>query len=93
MFAERKGQGKVPWDQLCDEAAKERARQNSGLGASQTAEVAYLERMGLTFVEQDIREIKAFIAGAGEKMTEDRVHEVHEHSDSTRNLEPEARRP
>ena len=62
-FAERKGQGKVPWDQLCDDAAKERARQNSGLGASQTAEVAYLEKMGLTFVEHDIRDFKAFIAG------------------------------
>ena len=64
-FAERKGQGKVPWDHLSDEAAKERARQKSGLGASQTAEVAYLERMGLTFVEHDIRDFKAFIAGAG----------------------------
>ena len=63
-FEERKGQGKVPWDQLCDEAAKERARQSSGLGASQTAEVAYLEKMGLTFVEHDIRDFKAFIAGA-----------------------------
>ena len=61
-FEDRIGQGKLPWEQLCDEEAKETARQNSGLGASQTAEVAYLEKIGLRFVEHDIREFKAFMA-------------------------------
>ena len=61
-FEGRTGQGKVPWDQLCDEAAKAKAREGGGLGASQTAEVAYLQRMGFSFIEHDIRDFQAFIA-------------------------------
>ena len=63
-FAGRKGQGKMPWEKLSDDTAKEKARQNSGLGASQTAEVAYLEKMGLRYVEHDIKDFKAFIDAA-----------------------------
>ena len=40
------GCGKLPWKKLCDAKAKEEARKNTGLGASQTAEVAYLEKLG-----------------------------------------------
>ena len=61
-FEGRMGQGKVPWHQLCDEAAKTKARESGGLGASQTAEVAYLERMGLSFFEHDVRDFQAIIA-------------------------------
>ena len=31
------------WEELNDEEAKKKAREDTGLGASQTAEVAYLE--------------------------------------------------
>ena len=64
-FEGRKGQGKLAWKQLPDDAAKERARQHSGLGASQTAEVAYLEKMGFRYVEHDIRDFQAFILAEG----------------------------
>ena len=64
-FEGRKGQGKLAWKKLSDDSAKARARQHSGLGASQTAEVAYLERMGFSYVEHDIRDFQAFIAGEG----------------------------
>lgn len=40
------GCGKLPWEKLCDADAKDEARRNTGLGASQTAEVAYLEKLG-----------------------------------------------
>ena len=37
------GRGKMRWEELNDEEAKREAREDTGLGASQTAEVAYLE--------------------------------------------------
>lgn len=43
-FEGRRGLGKLSWDELGDQAAKDRARKNGGLGASQTAEVAYLDK-------------------------------------------------
>ena len=41
-FEDSKGKGKLPWELLANERARHDARKNSGLGASQTAEVAYL---------------------------------------------------
>ena len=43
-FEGRRGAGKLSWDELSDQGAKERARKDGGLGASQTAEVAYLDK-------------------------------------------------
>ncbi|CAE7699346.1 GIP, partial [Symbiodinium sp. CCMP2456] len=43
-FEDRKGQGKMKWQELPSEKAKARVRRRSGLGASQTAEVAYLDK-------------------------------------------------
>ena len=60
-FEDSKGKGKMPWDLLANETAKQEARKDSGLGVSQTAEVAYLDKMGLTYVEHDIMEFEAFL--------------------------------
>ena len=51
-----KGKGKMLWDDLCDDDAKPEARRSTGLGACQTVEVAYLDKMGFTYVEHDITE-------------------------------------
>ncbi|CAE7945374.1 unnamed protein product [Symbiodinium sp. KB8] len=61
-FEDSKGQGKMPWELLANERAKHEARKNSGLGASQTAEVAYLDKIGLSYVEHDIMEFAAFLS-------------------------------
>ena len=61
-FKGRKGKGKMDWELLCDEGAVKAARKESGLGASQTAEVAYLDKIGLSYVEHDIGEFEAFLA-------------------------------
>ncbi|CAE7236236.1 unnamed protein product [Symbiodinium natans] len=57
-----KGQGKVAWDQLPDKEVREQVRACSGLGASQTAEVAYLHRLGLSYVEHDITDFKEMMS-------------------------------
>ena len=41
---------------------KETARKDTGLGASQTAEVAYLEKEGIPFEEHDITAFTELIA-------------------------------
>ena len=61
-FENRKGEGKMPWELLANERARQEARKNSGLGASQTAEVAYLDKIGLSYVEHDIMEFEAFLS-------------------------------
>ena len=61
-FADSVGKGHVDWHQLCDTQATERARKDTGLGASQTAEVAYLKKEGIPFQEQDITDFKRLIA-------------------------------
>ncbi|CAE7493777.1 unnamed protein product [Symbiodinium sp. CCMP2456] len=61
-FEDSKGMGKMPWELLTNEGARHEARKNSGLGASQTAEVAYLDKIGLSYVEHDIMEFEAFLA-------------------------------
>ena len=61
-FEDRKAQGKMAWDDLCDEGARQRVRKVSGLGASQTAEVSYLDKMGWHYVEHDIREFEDLVA-------------------------------
>ena len=42
-------------DQLRDTRAKETARRDTGLGASQTAEVAYLEKEGIPLRSMTLR--------------------------------------
>ena len=61
-FEDGKGKGKMPWELLANERARHDARKNSGLGASQTAEVAYLDKVGLSYVEHDIMEFAAFLS-------------------------------
>ena len=61
-FADSVGKGHVDWHQLCDTQATETARKDTGLGASQTAEVAYLKKEGIPFQEQDITDFKRLIA-------------------------------
>ena len=61
-FKDQCGKGKLPWNQLCDTRAKESAREDTGLGASQTAEVAYLEKEGIAFEEHDINSFTELIA-------------------------------
>ena len=53
--------GKIPWDKLADAKAKELARETTGLGLSQTAEVAYLDRLGLRCNEHDVTSLDAFL--------------------------------
>ncbi|CAE7418596.1 unnamed protein product [Symbiodinium sp. KB8] len=60
-FENRVGQGKLSWQDLCDEAKIRQARENSGLGASQTAEVAYLDSIGADFVEHDVTDFYSFM--------------------------------
>ena len=61
-FKDQCGKGKLAWNQLCDTRAKEAARKDTGLGASQTAEVAYLEKEGIAFEEHDINDFTKLIA-------------------------------
>ena len=61
-FKDQCGKGKLAWNQLCDTGAKEIARKDTGLGASQTAEVAYLEKEGIPFEEHDINAFTELIA-------------------------------
>eukprot|EP00434_Breviolum_minutum_P005732 symbB.v1.2.005049.t1/scaffold291.1/size238869/14 len=61
-FKDQCGKGKLAWKQLCDPRAKETARKDTGLGASQTAEVAYLEKEGIPFEEHDINAFTELIA-------------------------------
>ena len=61
-FKDQCGKGKLAWNQLCDTRAKETARKDTGLGASQTAEVAYLEKEGIPFEEHDINAFTELIA-------------------------------
>ncbi|CAE7446966.1 unnamed protein product [Symbiodinium sp. CCMP2456] len=60
-FENRVGQGKLSWQDLCDEAKLRQARESSGLGASQTAEVAYLDNIGADFVEHDVTDFYSFM--------------------------------
>lgn len=56
------GAGKLSWDELHVEEARQRAAKAGGLGASQKAEVAYLDKLGLPYVEHDVSEFAWFIA-------------------------------
>ena len=60
-FEGRVGRGKLPWQELSNETSVRKARENGGLGASQTAEVAYLERCGYQFQEHDVAEFYDFM--------------------------------
>ncbi|CAE7942035.1 unnamed protein product, partial [Symbiodinium necroappetens] len=61
-FKGRVGAGKLSWDQLGHDEARKNARVGGGLGNSQTAEVAYLDKLGLPYVEHDVSEFSSFIA-------------------------------
>ena len=61
FFEGKVGKGKLAWDQLSHQDAVKEARKDTGLGASQTVEVAYLEKEGLEYEEHDIREFKQFM--------------------------------
>ena len=61
-FKDKCGKGKLAWNQLRDTRAKEIARKDTGLGASQTAEVAYLQTEGIPFEEHDINAFTELIA-------------------------------
>ncbi|CAK9067061.1 Uncharacterized protein SCF082_LOCUS34016, partial [Durusdinium trenchii] len=61
FFEGKVGKGKLAWDQLSNQDAVKEARKDTGLGASQTVEVAYLEKEGLEYEEHDIREFKKFM--------------------------------
>ena len=60
-FKDRAGCGKLKWEELSNETSVKEARQNGGLGASQTAEVAYLEKGGYQFEEHDVAEFYSFM--------------------------------
>ena len=61
-FKGMKAKGKMHWEFLHDQDAVQAARKDRGLGASQTAEVAYLDKIGLTYEEHDIGKFEAFLA-------------------------------
>ena len=65
-FEGMKGKGKMHWELLHKLQA---ARKDSGLGVSQTAEVAYLDKIGLSYVEHDIREFEDFLASHPNKQS------------------------
>ncbi|CAJ1400737.1 unnamed protein product, partial [Effrenium voratum] len=60
-FEGKVGRGKLPWQDLSNETSVQRAREDSGLGASQAAEVAYLNKCGFHFVEHDVAEFYNFM--------------------------------
>ena len=74
-FADSVGKGHVDWHQLCDTHATETARKDTGLGASQTAEVAYLKKEGTPFQEQDITNFKRLIAPTALPQEEEIPHQ------------------
>eukprot|EP00438_Fugacium_kawagutii_P023504 Skav201513 [mRNA] locus=scaffold1154:481412:482485:- [translate_table: standard] len=63
-FENKVGAGKVPWHSLGDAEAKTKARHGGGLGNSQTAEVAYVDKLGLKYVEHDVMAFRSFVQPA-----------------------------
>ena len=61
-FEGKKGEGKMDWEKLSDSEAMSEARAHSGLGRSQTAEVAYLDRQKAKYEEHDIKDFESFMA-------------------------------
>ncbi|CAE7233916.1 unnamed protein product [Symbiodinium natans] len=60
-FEGKVGCGKLDWEKLCDGEERRKARESTGLGASQTAEVAYLEKVGYKHYEKDISDFESFL--------------------------------
>ena len=52
-FEGQVGAGRLSWDELHVEEARHCAAKAGGLGASQKAEVAYLDKLGLSYVEHE----------------------------------------
>ncbi|CAE7712019.1 unnamed protein product, partial [Symbiodinium sp. CCMP2456] len=61
-FEGKKGEGKMAWEKLSDSEAMSEARAHTGLGRSQTAEVAYLDRQKAKYEEHDINDFESFMA-------------------------------
>merc|ERR1712079_334032 len=61
-FAGEVGKGKLQWHELRDKDAVDRAKAEGGLGNSQRAEVAWLERESIPFREVDVRNLADEIA-------------------------------
>ncbi|CAJ1454779.1 unnamed protein product [Effrenium voratum] len=61
-FEGKLGRGKLQWNELSRETSVAQARKDSGLGASQTAEVAYLQKCGYQFAEHDVVDFYNFMA-------------------------------
>ena len=74
-FERRVGAGKVSWDELADEEARKKAREGGGLGNSQTAEVAYLDKQGWTYLEHDVADFKPFIQASSVTIPEQVEHD------------------
>ena len=77
-FEGRVGAGKLSWEQLSDQEARRKARKCGGLGNSQTAEVAYLEKLDLPYVEQDVTDFNSFISEASAVTSPEIVIEICE---------------
>merc|ERR1712151_586671 len=58
-FEGKVGNGELGWLELANAEAVKLAKKNTGLGASQTVEVAYLEHNGYAFVRRDISDFEA----------------------------------
>eukprot|EP00434_Breviolum_minutum_P040636 symbB.v1.2.036117.t1/scaffold5025.1/size31724/2 len=61
-FEKKVGRGKMEWQDLCNEKAR-KARKDTGLGESQTAEVAYLCHNNIEFEEHDILDFERVMFG------------------------------
>ena len=62
-FEKKVGQGKMDWEDLCNEKARDIASKDTGLGKSQTAEVAYLTLNNIEFEEHDILDFEDLMFG------------------------------
>ncbi|CAE7515206.1 unnamed protein product [Symbiodinium sp. CCMP2456] len=62
FFENKVGCGKLAWEDLSHPAALSEAKRDNGLGNSQRAEVAYLDRCHVAYEEHDVREFYAFMS-------------------------------
>eukprot|EP00435_Cladocopium_sp_Y103_P068551 s132_g31.t1 len=75
-FQGKVGCGKMAWEDLNDETKLQAVRAGTGLGKSQTAEVAWLDRLGLTYEEHDVSDFYRFIAGHQNNNRESDIHAI-----------------
>ncbi|CAL1128790.1 unnamed protein product, partial [Cladocopium goreaui] len=60
-FEGKVGCGKIAWEDLKDETKLQEVRDSTGLGKSQTAEVAWLDRLHIPYEEHDVGDFYRFI--------------------------------